>query len=248
MARKFPPVYPHGELEELFADLWFITGSVKMPGPLPMRFSRNMVVVRQGRELTLINTMRLDDEGLAALDTLGEVKHLIRLAGFHGMDDPFYKDRYGAKVWVVKGQSYAKGFTNPKTKPEDGYFSPDVEMDASTELPIAGAELITLECLAGEGLIFLDRDGGIIVAGDSLQNWASTNRYFSLAAKALMKLIGFIKPHNVGPGWVKQSKPKLEQLAAVLDREFDHLLPVHGDAVIGDAKEKFRPAIERVCG
>ena len=44
---------------------------------------------------------------------------MIRLAGFHGMDDPFYKDRYGAKVWVVKGHVYAKGFDAPKTKRED---------------------------------------------------------------------------------------------------------------------------------
>jgi hypothetical protein len=100
-----------------------------MPGPLPMRFSRNMTVVREGDRLVLINAVRLDDAGLAALDALGKVTDVIRLAGNHGLDDPFYADRYHAKVWVVKGQRYTSGFNtrSPRT-----YFTPDVEMDATT--------------------------------------------------------------------------------------------------------------------
>ncbi len=242
----FTPAYPHGELEEVFSDIFFVTGTVVMKGPVSFAFSRNMIVLRSGESLTIVNSMRLDDEGLAKLDKLGKVENVIRLAGFHGMDDPFYKDRYGAKVWVAKGHVYAKGFDNTKTKAEDGYFAPDVTMDASTELPVPGAQLIVFDCIAGEGILRLDRDGGILITGDSLQNWQQTDRFFNFPAKLFMKVVGFIKAHNLGPGWIKQAKPKKEQVKALLDLEFEHLLPGHGEAVKGDAKEKFRPAIERL--
>ena len=59
----------------------------------PMRCSRNMFVIRQGDELILVNSVRLTDDGLKELESLGNVKHVIRLAFGHGMDDPFYQAR-----------------------------------------------------------------------------------------------------------------------------------------------------------
>lgn len=244
---QFPAVCPHGQLEELFPDVFFVMGSVKMAGPLPVRFSRNMTVIRQGEALTLVNSMRLDDAGLAALDQLGKVEHVIRIAGFHGMDDPFYKHRYGAKVWAVKGHVYAKGFKAVETKPADGYFHPDVEMDAGTELPIADATLIPFTCRGGESLLRLDREGGILISGYALQNWSEADRYFNWVAAVMMRLMGFIKPHNVGPGWLEMAEPKREEIAALLDLDFQHVLPVHGAPVIGGAKEKYRPSIEKAA-
>lgn len=244
-SREHPPALPHGELREVFDDIFFVIGSVRMPGPLPMRFSRNMVVLRDGDALTLVHSMRLTEDGLNELENLGKIAHVVRLAGFHGMDDAFYKDRYDAKIWAVKGHTYAPGFTNTKTKPQDGYFQADVYMDETTQPPVSGASLVTLECLAGEGILRLDREGGILVTGDSLQNWGETNEHFSWMAKAVMRMLGFIKPHAVGPGWLKQAKPDLEQLRAVLDLDFAHVLPVHGDPVVGSARDKYRPAIER---
>ena len=57
----------------------------------------------------LINSLRLDEEGLAKLDELGKVTDVIRLGGFHGSDDPFYKERYGATSWAIEGQVYFNG-------------------------------------------------------------------------------------------------------------------------------------------
>src|SRR5262245_30354002 len=92
----FPPAWPHGALTEVFPDVFVVTGSMRFPLPLvPVFASRTMTILRDGGSLALVNTVRLDDPGLAALDALGKVEHVIRLAGFHGSDDPFYKDRYG---------------------------------------------------------------------------------------------------------------------------------------------------------
>lgn len=242
--RPFPKACPHGELRELFSDVFFVSGGVRMNAVFS--FSRNMTVLRHGKSLTLVNTMRLGDDGLAALDALGKVEHVIRLAGFHGMDDPFYKDRYGATVWNIEGQAYAAGFGAQKAGPKT-YFEADRTITDESELPIPGASLYQFKtAITPDGLLVLDRDGGIIVAGDSMQNWATTDRYFSFMAKPVMKVMGFIKPHNIGPGWLKGAKPDPAEVRAILDLDFDHVLPAHGSEVIGNARELFRPAIERV--
>jgi hypothetical protein len=240
--RPFPPALPHGSLKEVLPGIYFVTGTVKMPGPLPVRFSRNMTVVREGEGLVLINSVRLDDAGLAALDALGRVTDVIRLAGFHGLDDRFYKDRYGAKVWAVKGQRYTAGFDANVTTT---YFDADVAMDASTPLPISDAKLYVIASTPPEALLLLERSDGTLVAGDCLQNWAEPDAYFSFLGSVMMRLMGFIRAHNVGPGWLKQARPPADALRGILGLRFANVLPSHGTPVLGDALERFRPSIER---
>jgi hypothetical protein len=241
MPRAFPRALPHGPIREVLPDTFFVTGSVGMPGPVPVRFSRNMTVLREGDRLVLVNTVRLDEAGLAALDALGRVTDVVRLAGFHGMDDPFYADRYGAKVWAVRGQRYTEGWGSTT----ETYFTPHVEMDAGTNLPIAGARLHVFGGSRPEALLIADRAGGVAIAGDSLQHWAVPDEFFNWPGRAMMRPLGFLKPHNVGPGWLKRSKPPPEHLRAVLSLPFENVLPSHGAPTIGGAREAYRPAIER---
>ncbi len=237
--RPFPEAQEHGEITEVFPDIHFVTGTAAMAGRLPMRFSRNMTIIRQDGRLTLVNTVRLSEDGLTALDALGDVEHVIRLAGFHGMDDPFYQSRYGARVWSVDAP-YLPGFGEGS----EPYLEPDIVLDDRTELPVKDARLVLFKSATpGEGLLLLDREGGIVVSGDCLQNWAKTDRYFSLPARILMPMMGFIKAHNVGPGWRKVAKPDTAEIKGVLDLDFAHVLPAHGAPVIGNAKDRFTPAI-----
>ncbi len=247
MSDNFAPAMPHGEITQLFDGIWFVTGSLQFKKP-PMRFSRNMTILGHDGELTLINTLRLDDAGLAALEALGEVKRVIRIAGFHGMDDRFYADRYGAEVLCVEGMIYARGLDPSTARPEHHYFQPHTWIDADAALPLPGARLHLIPGKIPEALIHLDRDGGILISGDALQNWAKADAYFNWPARIAMKLMGFLKPHNLGPGWVKGAVPDMAAVRALLDLDFEHVLPAHGFAVIGGAKEKFRPAIEKVAG
>ncbi len=240
--RPFPAALPHSEIREVLEGVFFVTGTMRLPGLLPIRFSRNMAIVRDGERLVLVNSVRLDEKGLAALDALGKVTDVIRLAGNHGMDDPFYKDRYGAKVWAVRGQRYRAGFD--AGAPE--YFVADEQMDAATPLPIGGARLYVIDSKPSEGILLLERSGGVAIAGDCLQHWHAPDAYFSWLAGPIMRLMGFIKPHNVGPAWLKNTKPPKEQLRGILDLPFANVLPAHGAAVMGDARSHYRSAIERV--
>lgn len=241
--RPHPPARPHGAIEELLPNIFFVTGTVAMPGPLPMRFSRAMTIVREDGRLILINSVRLDDAGLRALDALGRVTDVVRLAGNHGADDPFYKERYGARVWAVRDAPYMPGF-DPKAEP---YFEPDVRFDANSTLPISGARAYVIAARPPEAVLILARDGGVAIAGDALQNWAASDPYFNWAGSLVMKAMGFLKPHNVGPGWLAQCKPPAGELRGLLDLTFEHVLPAHGSPVLGGARGKFQPAIERAA-
>src|SRR5436190_19725277 len=165
--RPHPAALPHGELVEVLPDLFFVQGTMKMPGPLPVRFSRNMTVVRQGGNLVLVNTVRLTDAGLAALDKLGKVTDIVRIAGNHGADDPFYAERYGAKSWTVKGHRYTAGFN---ANAPNVYFEASHSLDHAN-LPIEGAKLVVIDSKPPEGLLLLPQHGGTIISGDCLQNW-----------------------------------------------------------------------------
>ncbi len=238
--RPHPVALAHGKIREVIPTIHFVTGTMKMGGPV--RVSRNMTIVREGERLVLVNSVRLDDAGLAALDALGKVTDVVRLAGNHGMDDPFYRERYDAKVWALAGQRYVPGFD---MKAKDVYLEPDVEMTPETKLPIEGAKLYTIRSRPPEGLLVLERGGGSIISGDALQHWPAADEYFSFAGKTMARLMGFFKPYNIGPAWLKQCKPPKPELRGILDLEFANVLTAHGEAVLGDARSRYRPAIER---
>lgn len=97
-----PPAYPHDELMALYPGVYLLHGSIKMgPG---VWMNRNMVVLKNGNDLILINPVRMNSQSLARLDKLGRVKYILRLGDFHGLDDAFYLDRYQCEFWAQAGQ------------------------------------------------------------------------------------------------------------------------------------------------
>lgn len=97
----FAPVCPHEPIETIAEDLFMARGSFRLNAIT--RISRNMAVMRQGDELTLINPLRLDERELGRLDSLGAVKHVLRLGAMQGQDDPFCMDRYRPTFWCQEG-------------------------------------------------------------------------------------------------------------------------------------------------
>jgi hypothetical protein len=242
---KHLPALAHGELSEVLENIWFVQGAVKMPMLVPMKASRSMTVLRNpgNNELTIVNSMRLDERGLARLEKLGKVAHVIRLAGFHGRDDGFYRDKYGARVYAIRGQIYTRKLGKPN--PEDAYMEPDSWLDEKSSLPAPNTRLKLLKTAnPPEAMLLLNRDGGVLIAGDALQNTPQPDEYVNLPARFMMKKMGFFKPCNVGPGWLQFAKPQASEVRSILDLGFEHVLPAHGQAVIGGAKEKFRPSLE----
>jgi len=202
--------------------------------------SRNMTVVRRGDDLVLVNSVRLDDQGLAELERLGKVTDVIRLAGGHGSDDPFYKQRYDATIWDVAGQRYFEGVDFNKGRT---YFHSDHALDGEKVPPLPGAQLFRFSTEPPEGLVLLPHEGGTLLSGDVLHNWASGRGHFNWVGRVGFRVMGFIGPHKVGKGWLDLCKPDSAELQSLLELPFVNVIPAHGDVVLGNAPAKYRPAV-----
>lgn len=234
----YKPVQPHGSLEEVFPGVHFVTGTTT---PLfigtQWQYSRNMTVVEHDGELSLINTVRLDDAGLAKLDSLGAVKNVIKIGSFHGMDDAFYLDRYSATLWALPNMEHDSG---RKT---------DRELTPGGAVPFPGCSVFSYETSTQpEALLVIDRASGILVSCDSLQNWATTDRFFSEDTAARMSGFGFIKPANVGPGWMQSCSPEGSDFVRIKALPFRHFLSAHGTPLRDTAKEDLSATFERLFG
>ena len=234
---QFADVEPHGVLEAIFEDAWYLTGSVVFK-PL-IRLPRNMVVLRHGDELTLINSVRLDSEGLKALEALGTVTHVMKI-GIHGMDDAFYIDRYAAQHWESCRQ------------PGNDVPATTKVLNETTELPFPDAQVFEFkETIRPETAILVEREGGLMITCDSVQHW-EPKPYASTLAKVVTKVMGFQKPAQIGPPWRKiQTKeggslrPDFERMAAL---PFERLIGGHGGLLDGAASSTLQDSIKREFG
>jgi hypothetical protein len=236
----FTEVMPHGGITEVFPDVFFVTGTSRpnFQGT-QWQYSRNMTIIRQAEALTLVNTVRLDDDGLKALDKLGKVKNVVRLGAMHGMDDAFYVDRYGAKLWALAGMEHESGL------PTDVVLAPG----PGNEQPVADSSLFVFATAKDpEGLLLLSREGGILIACDSLQNWVDTDQFFSTESAKMMSQHGFIKPANVGPGWRNFSQAKASDFVELKKLPFRHLLSAHGIPLRDDAHAQLSATFAELYG
>ena len=103
-------VYGHDPIEEVQTDVFMVRGCIKLNAL--MTITRNMAIIRHAGELTLVDPIRLSAAEEKRLDALGAVKRVLRLGPMHGVDDPYYIERYGAQLWAP-GASDA----HPEPKP-----------------------------------------------------------------------------------------------------------------------------------
>lgn len=232
---SFPPALAHNAIEEVLPDLFSVRGAMEtVLMDLDWNFSRNMTIVREGERLILINTVRLNDDGLAALDRLGKVTDVIRLGALHGRDDAFYLDRYQAQHWVMPGLLSDDDGT-PRT------------LSPTSQLPIANATLFRFETSSiPEGVLHLQREGGILIACDALQNWLAPDEYFCDASRQRMESMNFFTPANVGPVWLQAAEPEAADFSRLNELAFQHVLCGHGTPLLQSAKEDFSATFRRL--
>lgn len=216
-----PPVTPHEGLQPIIDDVWFLKGSVDFK-PL-VRLQRNMVVLRHDGKLTLVNSIRLDDAGLAELQKLGTIAHVVKI-GFHGMDDPFYMETFGATRWAVGD-------------------------DDDATFPVPGVKVARFELTKSpECALLVERDGGLLITCDSVQHWEPSN-LMSFMAKAVTGVMGFKKPAQIGPPWRKVNTPEGSSLKPDFERlaqlPFDKLIGGHGGLAASGAQALLKASIAR---
>ena len=211
-------------LNPFFEDAWYVTGSVIFRSLL--RLPRNMVILRHGGELTVINSVRLNAAGESALAALGKVTHVMKI-GFHGMDDGYYVDRYGAKRWTVG----------------------DSSLSEDSQLPFLDTRMFMFkQTVVPEAALLVEREAGLSITCDSVQHWVPKD-VMSLAAKIVTRLLGFQQPPQIGPPWRKRQTPPDGSLksdfARVADLTFQCLICGYGGLLESNGPALLRASIQR---
>lgn len=269
-ANKPLPASRHGEITPLAEDVFFVRGRMPTTPTRPLfarlflHYSRTMTVVRDrndegGYDLTIFNSIRLSEQGLTSLEKLGKIKNVVRLGSFHGVDDAFYVQHYGAEYWVVDGMRSAHGLeVTPKLLSEQG----------SNNLPIPGADVFIFADIQFPEAIYVlppnQNRGGVAITTDSIQNhtsiWDVDNSF--IVSLAIWR-IGLVGSARLGPIWLKEQTPRTigqedqgnrqaemahffrPQFQRLLsDYTFDMLVPGHGWPIQHHAKAEIEKSIE----
>ena len=230
---SYPPATPHGKIQEVFSDIFVVMGTNRVQHEgVDTQFSRNMVIIRNQDEIALINTVRLDEEGLLALNKLGNVKHVVRIGAFHGKDDAFYVDHYGAKLWSLKG-----------AQNEHGKLADEV-LTSNGPMFFPGISLFLFEtAVVPEAILYLEREGGIIITCDSIQNWTEVDQYFDAETAKSFAANGLIKTANISPIWGQATQVKVSDFERLMKHSFRHLLSAHGEPLLNDAYQKIEASL-----
>lgn len=224
-----PTAFPHGPISEIFPDVFFVTGGFRF-APAVIG-TRNMTVVREGARLTVLNSVRLTPEGEKELDALGKVTDVVRVGFFHGADDAYYVERYGAQLWLPPRVD-APAKVPAKVLGKDG-------------CPIEGARVFEFEKgNKGEVALLLEREGGVLVVCDAYQNWTSFEGC-SLLCKLMMSMMRF-GPNVIGGPWIsamgREVRGDFDRLAELA---FRHVIPAHGSVLRDDAKAGIAEAVRK---
>ena len=201
-----------------------------------MRMNRNMVIVKSGDELTLINPVRLSDAALSQLDALGNVRHVLRLGDFHGLDDRFYVDRYQAEFWC---QSRPETYKVPMA---------NHVINAAASPPMPDAQFFVYEAAKYPEACLLLKNLKLLIATDSIQYWADWS-YTTFLSRCVLRMMGFKLTLLIGGPWLKRVTPEGGSLAADFERllrlDFEHVVGAHGQLLHDAAKPMLEAAIAK---
>ena len=155
--KKYARATDQDPLVEIFPNIYLLRGSIKI-GPM-LQMNRNMVVVRDGNELTIINAVRLNEENEKQLNKLGKVTNVIRLGDFHGLDDQFYIDTYKPEFWSQKKHT---------TYPD---LIPTKIINQNTISPIKKSKFFIFDSAKFPESALLLEENRLLITTDSIQYW-----------------------------------------------------------------------------
>lgn len=221
-----PKALPHGNILSVADDIFFVMGTnVIVHDGMRIQSSRTMTIIREHGELTLVNSIRLNDAGLKELEKLGHIKNVVRLGAFHGRDDAFYQQAYGAKLWASPLMEFI--------------HSEVLDHDLGNErLPLSQSKIIEFKTTKfKEFLLLLERSGGVLIACDSIKNWQKKDRFFDDTTFEMMKTAGSIGAGKIDATWLQAMSPSKKEIKAIGDLAFTILLSAHGEPFKDQAKK-----------
>jgi hypothetical protein len=235
---QYSPLWSHGEIEEVFQDVFYVVGTnITTYNNIEFQHSRNMIIVRDKAKLSLINTIRLDDKELSKLESLGKIENVIRIGAFHGRDDAYYLDRYHAKLWALEGMQH-----------QNNRFA-DKFLVSNGMMPFADCSLFNFETsLHPEGILYLAKEGGILITCDSIKNWVAPDQFFSVESAKLYQDQGFFGSATISSVWKEACKVQVSDFERLKALQFKHLISAHGEPLLNNAYEALTQTLQKEYG
>jgi hypothetical protein len=233
-----PPAYKPKHFKKVSDNIFVIQATLRKQKL--WKTSRNMVIIRNQEELTLINAVRLNRDGEEILQRLGFVGRVVRLGTSSGAeDDLHYKNYHGAQIWAP-GNSTSYG------APIDRIF------DEDSVLPIARSKIFVFKnSLEPEAAILIqaseNQKNGLLLTSEALQNQVH-NHLLSCSSRTAMRVRGMMESNIViSPKWLKSHQDKLplrHDFERLLRLDFTRLISSRGAIVPLRAKEEAVLAVE----
>jgi hypothetical protein len=224
----FPSVLPHGSVQEVIpGKVYIVQGSFPM---MPfVRINRTMCIVKEGNDLIILNSVRVNEETENEIMKLGTIKKLVRLCMAHGVDDAYYVHKFKPRYYSVA--------TSEFSKPD---APADVVLKEDGEMPIKGSKLIILTGIPEkdrEAALWIP-EGPTLISVDVFQHEGGME-HTSFGGSLLMTLMGFGKPCDCPPLWRNTFGKDKEAIWPDLERifalEWDAFVSGHGNAMVGGA-------------
>lgn len=229
--KKHFKLLPHQSVIKNFENIYSLVGSMQLLGVF--KYSRNMVVLKDGDKLCLVNPVRLTLEEEKKLLKLGSIDSILKLGRLHSVDLPYYMDKFSPKLWASSNDSFVK----------DHDYKIEIDIDKATSIPFLNMQIYSFKTSKeNEAVAFLPQDGGILLACDAFVNMKKADPMANWLVRTLSKLLP--EPTYIGPNWFKAMKPKKEDFEEVLKFKFDKMMPAHGPILKEKAGTKIKDYLE----
>jgi hypothetical protein len=87
---------PHQKIQKNYENIYSLMGSMKLFGVF--KYSRNMVILKDGDNLCIVNPVRLNEGEKKKLLELGKIHSILKLGRLHSVDLPYYMDKFSPKL------------------------------------------------------------------------------------------------------------------------------------------------------
>lgn len=235
--KVFTELTPHDEeIKQVFPNVYIIGGSYNMG--MGTLIGRTMTLYKDGNNLIIFNSLRVSEALEAEILKLGTIKHVVRMADGHGCDDAYYVDKFKPTYWSMDS-----------FKPLPTGLLPNDETISEDNLPLPGMKLAVLESKK-ECTFWIPDHGGTIITADIVQNTVEIPIHASWLGENVLRFGGFLGECNcAAPVWkLIHGKKHAETAKQILSWNFENVLPGHGDAKVGGAKELCRKHFEASLG
>lgn len=222
---------PHHSITKNFDNVYSLLGSMSLFGVF--KYSRNMVILKDGENLCLVNPVRLNKQEENRLLKMGKIHSILKLGRLHSVDLPYYMDKVSPQLWASSKDSFVRGYN----------YQIDIDLEQVSQLPFLEMRVYSFKTSReNEAVAFLPQDGGILLACDAIVNMKQVDPMANSLVRTLSKLLP--RPTYIGPNWVKAMKPSKEDFQEALKFNFDKMISAHGPILANKAGDKIKKYVQ----